>query len=144
MWFCYQIFLLLSVVESLVNLCFLTFCIIFQKPAFFISLKKSFLKSLFAIFLKSVLFISIYGVSQAFWLNSITLWTFFKTITWFNACFKFIMCTTYSVLSWKSETNFWTLLIFIPRGKNGKSLGRSFNFSRYWRSTTRKYPLSHS
>ena len=72
-----------------------------------IILQKSFSKSCFAFFLKSV-FISIYGFSQIFWLNLITLWTFFETNLWFNACSKFLMCIAYSVLSCKLATSFST------------------------------------
>ena len=45
------------------------------------------------------LFLLIYGFNQAFSLNLITLWTFFKTDSWFNAYFKFLSWITYSVLS---------------------------------------------
>ena len=61
----------------------------FSKTELLINLKKSFSKSFFAFFLRSV-FISIYGFSQEFWLNWISLWTFFNTNLWFNACFKFL------------------------------------------------------
>ena len=60
--------------------------------------KNSIIPQLKKIFFKiSLVFIPIYGFSQAFWLNLITLWTFFKTNLFFNACFKFLMCKTYSV-----------------------------------------------
>ena len=78
----------------------------FSKNGIIHQLKKYFSKSFFAFFLRS-LFISMYGFIQAFWLNLITLRTFFKTNPWFNAYFKFLMCKTYSVLSYKSTTSFW-------------------------------------
>ena len=39
------------------------------------------------------------------------LWTFFNTSPWFNACFKFIICITYSFSSGKLTTFF---LLFQP------------------------------
>ena len=90
------------------------------------------------------LFLLIYGFNQAFWLNLITLWTFFKTDSWFNAYFKFLWWITYSVLSCKLATSISTFSILILSGKNGKSLWRLRNFSGYWTSTSRKYPLSLS
>ena len=41
--------------------------------------------------------VSIYGFSQAFWLILI------ETNPWFNVCFKFIMCITYSDFSCKLQ-----------------------------------------
>ena len=90
------------------------------------------------------MFILTYSFRQAFWLNWITVWTFFKTNPWFNACFKFVMCITYWVLLYKLATSFSTLFIFIFSGKNGESLWRLSNFSRSWTSTSRKYLLSLS
>ena len=69
-------------------------------------LKKIFFKILFSLFFLRSVFISIYSFNQAFWLNLITLWTFFKTNPWFNVCFKFLMWITHSVLSWKIATSF--------------------------------------
>ena len=67
-----------SVLKSLMSLCFLTFSIVFLKTTLFI---KSFFFSKFLqkllVFLRSV-FISIYGFSQAFPLNLVTLCTFFN------------------------------------------------------------------
>ena len=100
-------------------------------------------KIFFASFLRLV-FISIYGFSQAFWLNLMTLWTFFKTNPWFNAYFKFLMCITYSVLLCKFATGFSTFSIFILSDKNGQSLWSSCKFFGYWTSTSRKYPPSLS
>ena len=81
---------------------------------------------------------------KLFWLNLITLWTFFKTKLLFNACFKllvFIMC---SVLSCKLAARFSNFPILILSGKNGKSLWSSCNFSRYWTPTSRTYHSSLS
>ena len=61
-------------------------------------------------------------------LNLIVLCTFLKNNRWFNACFKYIICITYSVLSFKLTTCFWTFSIFIFSGKKGKSLWRSSIF----------------
>ena len=57
-------------------------------------------------FLLSSMFISMYGFRQAFRLNLMTLWNFFKTNLWFNASFKFLMWITYSFLSCKLATSF--------------------------------------
>ena len=102
-------------------------------------LEKSFSKLFFALFL-SLIFILIYGFSEVFWLNLITLWTFSRTNLWFNAYFKFLMWITFLVLSFKLEISFSTFSIFILSGKNGKLLWSSWNFSRYWTSALRKYP----
>ena len=56
---------------------------------------------------------SIYGFSQAFWLNLITLWKYLKISPWFKAFFKLIMWMTYSALSYKLVTGFSTFLYFI-------------------------------
>ena len=42
---------------------------------------------------------------------------FFQSNLWLHACFKFLMCITYSVLSCKLATSFSTVLIFILPGK---------------------------
>ena len=42
-------------------------------------------------------FISMCGFNQAFWLNLMTLLTLVNTYLWFNACFKFVTCQTYSL-----------------------------------------------
>ena len=134
---------LLSVLISFISLCFLTFSRVFSKMALFINLKEYFSKWFFAFFLGSV-FISLYGFSYTLWLNWITSWTFFKTNPWFNACFKFLTWKTYSVFLCKLGTSFLNFSIFILWSKNGKSLWRSCNFSKYWTSTSRKYPSSLS
>ena len=105
--------------------------------------KKPFSKSFFAFILRSVL-ISIHGFSQAFWLNLMTFWSFFKTNPWFNAYFKFLMCIKYSALSCKLATSFLTFSIFVLSGKKSKSLWRLCKFSGYWTSTKRKYSSSLS
>ena len=71
-------FLLASVVTSLISLCFLKLSMAFPQPALFINLKKSFSKSFFDTFLRSLL-ISVYGFTQDFWLNLIIFWMFFST-----------------------------------------------------------------
>ena len=50
---------------------------------------------------------------------------------WFNACFKFLMCITYSVLSYKLGKSYSTLSIFIFSGKKGKSLRRLCKYAGY-------------
>ena len=87
--------------------------------------KKS--KSMFAFFLRSV-FISIYGFSQAFWLNLITMGTFFGINPWLKACFWFLMYITYSVLWCKLASSFTTFSIFILSDKDGKSFWNSYSF----------------
>ena len=116
---------------------------VFPKTELLTSFKKFFSKSFFDFFLSSV-FKSIYGFSQSFWLNLMTLWIFFKTNSWFNACFKFIMSIKYSSLSYKFATIFLAFLIFVLTDKNDKSLWRLNKFSGYWTLTPRKYPSSLS
>ena len=86
---------------------FLPFSIVFPKTALFITLKMSF-SNLFFAFLLSLVFISVYGFSKAFWLNLITLWIFFKSAPWFVDCFKFLMWVIYLVLSCQLVTKLWT------------------------------------
>ena len=66
---------------------------------------------------------------------NIYFWTFFNTNLWFNACFRFPMCITYSFL-WRKLATF-----FFHFHKIDKSLWRSCNFLWYWTSASRKYPL---
>ena len=115
--------------KGLISLCFLTFSIVFPKTALFINLKHFFFKIIFC-FLSSI------------FVYEHALWTFLKSNLWFNAYLKFLMCITYSVLLCKLATSFSTFSIFILSGKNGKSLWSSCNFSRYWTSTSEKYPSS--
>ena len=62
---------------------------------------------------------------------------------WFNACFKFLMRIKYIfLLLYKLVKRFSVYPIFIPLGKNEKSLWSSCNSSGYWTSTSRKYPAS--
>ena len=70
--------------------------------------------------------------------------TFFNTNPWFNSCFKFLMCITYSFWSCKLATSFSTFSKLVLSGKSGKSLWSLCKFSRYWTSTSRKYPSSLS
>ena len=73
-----------------------------------------------------------------------TLCTFFKTKSWFNACLKFLMWMNYYFLLCKLATSFLTFLIFILSGKKGESLWGLFRFSGYWIWFPRKYPSSLS
>ena len=114
--------------------CFSENCIIINKK------KKSFSKSFSVFFFFRSVFISIYVFSQELWYNFTTLWTVFKTDPWFNAYFKFLICTTYSVSSCKLAPSFSAFSIFILSGKNHKFLWCSSKFSRYWTSTSRKSP----
>ena len=135
-WFCCQIGSF-SLCCDKFNLSMLSHILqkIFSRPEL-LKLNQIFLK-LFLFFLRCV-FISIYGFSQAFWLNLITLWMFFKANSWFNTDFKFRMCIPYSVLSCELATSFWTFSFFILSAKTSKSLWNSSSFSRYWTST---FPL---
>ena len=83
----------------------------FSKKWIIHQLKQIFFKIIIIFFLRSV-FISIYGFSQGFWLFLITLGTFFKTDSLFNACFKFLMWIPYSVLSCKLATSLLDFSIF--------------------------------
>ena len=76
---------------------------VFLRTALFINLKKYLKKFFFAFFLNSV-FISIYGYSQAFWLNLMTLLTFVQSNLWFSACFRFLVF----IVSCKVTTTFST------------------------------------
>ena len=53
--------------------------------------KEIILKIMFCFFLSTV-FISICDFNHLFWLNLITVLTFFKTNPWFDACFRFFVC----------------------------------------------------
>ena len=46
-----------------------------------------------------------------------TLSSIFNTNPWFNACFKFLMCITYSVLSCKLAISFSTFTVSILLGQ---------------------------
>ena len=89
-------------------------CIIHQ-------LIKIFFKIFFFLLFFLAVFISINGFNQAFWLNLMILCTFSNTNPRFDACFKFLMCITYSSLPCKFATSFSTLSVFIISSKNGKS-----------------------
>ena len=101
-------------------------------------MKKYFPKPFLAFFLSSV-FISMYGFYRASWLSLMTLSSIFNTNPWFNACFKFLMCITYSVLSCKLAISFSTFTVSILLGQKGISLRRSCSSSRYSTSSSRKY-----
>ena len=68
-------------------------CIIHQ-------LEKINFEIIICIFFNSVFF-SMYGFSQASWLNLITVWSFSNTNPWLNTCFKVLLCMTYSFSSFK-------------------------------------------
>ena len=68
----------------------------FSKNCIIHQLKRSFSNSFFIFLIRSV-FISIYNSNQVFCLNLQIQWNLFKTSPWFNSCFKFLMCITYSV-----------------------------------------------
>ena len=129
-------FLPFSLLQFKISVYNLAFSTVFPETALFISLKNS-ISKLFVAFSLSLVFISIYYFSQAFWLNLITLWTFLKINPWFNPWFKFPMWIAYSHLSWKLVTSFSTIPIFFLSGENGKLLWSSGSFSRYSTSTSR-------
>ena len=109
---------------------FHSFCIIHQ-------LEK--VLKLFFAFCLSLVFISRYGFSQAFWLNLITLGTFFKNNPWFKTCLEYLMWMASSDLLCKLVTSFSAFSIFILSGKSSKSLWISSNYPGYWILTSRKY-----
>ena len=109
-------FLLASFVISLIDLYFFHIFHSFSKTALLISLKKSFSKSFFTFFLTSV-FMSMYGFNQAFWLNLMTLCTFFKTNLWFNTCCKFLMWITYFFYHTSWLKDFWLSQFFFSQAK---------------------------
>ena len=77
----------------------------------------------FASFLNLV-FMLMYGFNHAFWLNWITLYTFFSINPWFSAYFKVLMWTTYFSFSRMLQTSLLHFLVFSLSGKNGKSIWR--------------------
>ena len=140
-WFWYQIVSLFFCCYKFDVLMFLNIFHSFSENWIFHQLEKKiffFWNHFFVAFLRLV-FISIHGFNQAFWLNLMTLGTVLKTKWWFNACFIFLMWITCPVLSYILGTSFLTFSIFIHSGKNGKWLWRSHKFSRCWISTSRKY-----
>ena len=119
---------------------FFTFSIVFPITGLIINLKNLFLKSFCVFFLSSVMTL-MYGFSHGFWLNLMTLCTFFKTNPWFNDFFKFIMWIPYLIISCKLATSFSDFSIFILSGKRGKWFWTWYKYFGYWISTSRKYPL---
>ena len=130
------------------SLCFLTFSIVFQNTELFISLKKFSSKSFLA-FLRSSMFISKYGCSQAYWFNLRALCIFFSFNPWSNICsrafmrirfvfmrVRFCCCTDYRLQSFSSLSN------FILSGKNGKSLHSSCSSLEYLTLSSNIYPSS--
>ena len=75
---------------------------LFSKNVIILQLQPLFIKVSFCFFFLISVFTLIYGFNQGFWLILLTLWFFFKTNPGFNACFKFVICITYSVL-WYDE-----------------------------------------
>ena len=61
---------------------------------------------------------SIYGFSQVFWLNLITLWTSLNTNPWLNSSFEFILCITYSVTLWKLAFRLFQFSFFLVKSVN--------------------------
>ena len=114
----------------LISLGFFTFSIVFSKTALLVSFKKSFSKSVFAVFLSSI-FVLMYGFNQAFSLNLMTLCTFFKPDPSFSACFKFLMWIKYYSSSCRLATHLSMFSFFILSSKKSKSLRSSFNFLEY-------------
>ena len=133
-------FLLLSDVTNFMSLWFLIFSIVFPKTELFISVKKSFSNSFFASFLY-LLFISMYVFNHTFWLNWITLRTFFSFKPWFSACFKALMWITYFSLSSMLQISFSTFSTFFRSGRNDTSLWLLSNAYEYSVSNSRKYPV---
>ena len=86
-------------------------------------------------FVVSFAFISMYGFNQTYLLNLIALSNFCNINLWFNACFKVLMCTTSTFLSYKLHASFSHFSIIILFGKNGKPLCSSCSFWGYLAST---------
>ena len=82
-----------------------------------------------------------YGFNHAFWLNWITLCTFFSFKPWFSACFKAFMWIKYSFLSSILKISFSAFATFFLLGRNGKSSWLLNNFFEYSTSTSWKYPV---
>ena len=77
-------------------------------------LEEIFRKIIFALVLNFV-FKLIYGFSQISLLNSITRCTYCSTNPRFNVYLKYLICTTYFLLLYKSHTSFLHLSIFQVR-----------------------------
>ena len=125
-------------------LSFRKFSIVFSKNEVSIKLKKYISRNYFLIYFLSSVLTSIYGFSQASWLNLMTLRTFFKTNVWFKAFLEVPICITYSVLLCKLATSFSIFPIYILSGKNDKLLWMICKCSGCWISTSRKYLSSLS
>ena len=87
----------LSMVTSLIILCFCTFSLILPNIEFFISLTKSFSKSIFA-FSLSFVFNSVCGLDHSFRLNSFLFEFFCYFIPLFKPCCKFVNDTIFLVI----------------------------------------------
>ena len=96
-----------KLVTNFMFLCFLMFSMVFPKTTLFISLQKSFSKSLATAVLTFVLK-SIYSFIQADCLNSIALWICSYTNPCFSACSSALMWIMYLFLYYKLEINFST------------------------------------
>ena len=107
-------------------------------------LKKIFFKMIFWFFVSSVL-ILIYGLNQDFWLNLITLCTFFNTSQWFTARFKFLMCITSLSISCKFGASFSTfsiMVVVVVVGRGGRWCGGGWlskNVDHHSWLTTKKF-----
>ena len=88
---------LISMVTSLIILCFCTFSLILPDIEFFISLTKSFSKSIFA-FSLSFVFNSVCGLDHSFRLNSFLFEFFCYFIPLFKPCCKFVNNTIFLVI----------------------------------------------
>ena len=117
-WFWYQIIAFSFYCEKFNIYVFYYIFHSFFKNCISYQLKKNIFKVIF--FLRPTL-ISIYGFSQAFWLILI------KTNPWFNVCFKFILCITYSDFSSKLQAFKMSFLC----GKSAKSLRCSCTAAEY-------------
>ena len=104
----------------------------FSKKCISDPLKKNLFQNHFLLF-----FLDLYS---ELWFNLITLWTFFKTNSLFNACFKPLMWIRYSVFSCKLATSFYTfqLSFFFVKMVNHYEILRFF---AYWTSYSRTYPF---
>ena len=125
----------LSVLTSLIFLCFPHLAWFFQKLHYSWAWKNYNLK-IISCFFFSFVFISKHGFNQTSWLNLVTLRTFFEINPLLNGCLKFLMWITYSVSSYKLVTSF---LGFFPFSFFlVKMVDHYENFSEYWIPTSRK------
>ena len=121
---------------SLTSTRFLMFSMLFPNTELFISLKKSFSKSFFALVLRLV-FMLMYSASQLDSWNVMALWILVNFNPKDKYSFRVSWWTTYFVLLFKLGTSFSTLPSVSLSGARGHSLCRSWSTVGHSRSTSR-------